>query len=339
MTMKTTIAFWMLLALLPSNLFGQPRHMFLYSGKELTDDVSAATSVEYWGTAEELVGTEGSEYDLRNMPKLEVLALFKHEVTQAELEYIAQVDQLKCLEFGHPGDSVRVTGDASVLSQLKSLEEITICFHDITDETLSFLKSLHGLKYIDITFGDVNSNDGVYHLTNEFGTTLAAIKSLEGIFIHPHGDFDDRFCQELATLPKLEWFQVGSMKFTDESLRHLSTSPTLKGISSESLLFTDAGVAHLRKLKQLERLSLDSPKITRDAFPYIAEMRGLKDLMLPVKEMKAEDFRFLAGLESLEEFGVWKAKFGDEAFAPLAGHQHIRELILGSSTLTMKSLS
>ena len=311
--------------------FGQPLMLFTDDG--VKTDPRLATSAVVYGDSKWLLEQKNTTNALHKMTGLNQLTLRHFRITENGLEYIASLKQIKALAVGHPGDSVSIDGDLSVLSSMNCLEELDLCVSDMTDQKLSFVKHLKCLRHLFVMKGD-----GKFQISDELGDHVKSLRRLESIEISDKIQCSDKFFQAIRTLPEFNTVNLESDNVTDHSLEILSNMNSVRVINLKSPRITNSGVASLGKASNLEVLSIRSPLITEEVFPHIVGMTRLVEISLPVKQLGGRDFRILRGLPELEEISIGAATFGDNEFRQLSGHRNIRELFIYNSNLSLESL-
>ena len=164
-------------------------------------------------------------------------------ITDAALESIAKLKNLKCLSISHG----KVSGEGfQHLSRLSRMEELYLQSTDIQDDDLAHLKGLKQLREIMLWKSDV-SDAGLTHLSH---------------------------------LPNLENVYLVKSKITDDGLRMLTTNHKLQIIDVSSTKITDKGLIGFEKLQSLVELRLFDTQISDDGLPPLKSLKSLRDLDL-----------------------------------------------------------
>lgn len=96
--------------------------------------------------------------------------------------------------------------------------------------------------------------------------------------VSSEGDADARL---LATLPKLEYLDMGNCNLTDEALRHIGSIGTLRVLRVDRNKITDDGLQHLSRSSALESLDVSGRRgIEGPGLRHLAGLRELKELDL-----------------------------------------------------------
>lgn len=224
--------------------------------------------------------------------KLEDLSIGSIGVTDAGLEHIAKLTNLKILGlFGCK--SITDTGLAS-LTTLKSLRRLNIFNSEITVSGINHLNSMSNLILLKVlSLKDDGSNLDISGLTNledlslDFGTysgkftdadlkCLSGLKHLHSLQLGPR-NYTDKGMASLAGLTNMERLGIGGSGLTDDGLEYLKGMKKLNFLSILSGFdrdkrdygrggdITDKGLHHLEELKQLSFLEIYSDNEFSDA--------------------------------------------------------------------------
>src|SRR5437016_6492091 len=121
-----------------------------------------------------------------------------------------------------------------------------------TDVELSMLKSLTGLRSLDVAYTSI-TNAGVERLTS--------LRSLQELRLRGCQVTDDGMVG-LEGLTILQILDLGLTAITDKGLEHLKAVKSLRSLQLTKTRVTDAGLMHLQALRGLRVLDLRGTKIT-----------------------------------------------------------------------------
>jgi hypothetical protein len=183
---------------------------------------------------------------------LERIYCFKPKITDAGVEHLAKLTNLKKLEL------LRVP--------------------ELTDAALAPLVGLTDLEEITLSGAGI-SGPGLVHLAG-----LSKLKSL----VIPWSALDDAGLANLGRLTSLRALYIGGGSYTDAGLAHLGnlTGLTELGVGSDGC--TEAGMAHLSRLTNLRTLNLAGAPVTDAWLDRIAGMKALRELHIESAQLSDE---------------------------------------------------
>jgi hypothetical protein len=192
---------------------------------------------------------------LHELKTLTALKLVQHDISLAEMRYVATLKQLRSLTIGDAPECVSIDKPAfAVISECAWLESLWICKKDLKDSDLQVFLKLPNLKFITIE-GENLCEDGAPHgLTEQAVHTLASIKTLEHVAIRGDTGFTDHSVAGLAKLPNLKSLELTSSRLTDNALGIIASEMKLRELWIESPQFTDKGVSLLKQAAKIEEL-------------------------------------------------------------------------------------
>lgn len=187
---------------------------------------------------------------LVNLQALKELSCFNSTVSDPALEHISQLHSLEQLTLY----LTEIDGSGlNHLRNLTSLKALSLSKTAITDASLVHLKDMTWLEELEL-YGTRIGNDGLAH--------LKGLTSLERLIL---GTFDSK---------------SDPSPITDEGLAYLSKLTNLKEIGLSRTQVTNAGLRHLSGLTKLESLNLNETKITGKGFGFLNEVSPLRGLEL-----------------------------------------------------------
>lgn len=236
--------------------------------------------VTYRGSSRWLAAQEDKNSHLHLLPKLDSFAFHNHKISQEEFDYVTSLQRLRFLSVGGDSEAVQLDAPLSGLSKLQLLEDLELWVGGLQDEDLTVLKSLPKLNWLVISEHDLHDRfDDWPKLTDVAGVHIAAACSLEGVQMPTGGLYSDLFVLRLSKLPKLQFLEVSSTKFTDTSLAIIAKNCQLKELEIYSPNFTDEGVHSLSEMHSLESLTIGSPKLTNKSIQSLKALKRLKKLI------------------------------------------------------------
>jgi len=242
---------WLVIVLLQRDAYGQYLHLHSHAG-------GPPVLAVFQGNADWLVEQKDAASHLHHIKSLRALHLVQHEISEAEMHYVAGLMQLRHLMIGQAPEAVSISDAAfAELADCLWLESVWICKEDLNDDDLKVLRELPNLKEVTIEGGDLCEADMPHGLTENAASILASIKNLESVRIRGDAGFSDRSVDELAKLPKLWSLGLRSSRFTDDALKIIASKMKLRALRIESPRFTDEGVRMLKETTSIEELYID----------------------------------------------------------------------------------
>ncbi|MBN2590265.1 MAG: M48 family metalloprotease, partial [Sedimentisphaerales bacterium] len=250
-------------------------------------------------------GDKGLE-SLAKCRKLEDLVINSVSITDAGMEHIAKLSNLKKLEIW---DCLNITDKGlAKLTNLKKLEWLNIRTPNLSVSGINNLKEMPNLTYLRAQF--IKKGDAVLNI---------------------------------PTLTNLTTLMLGlkdsSEKFHDEDLRCLSNLKQLTDLQLGEREYSDDGLAYLSGLTKLERISIGGSRITDEGLKHLADMKNLRSLIVRREydsnkrgyisggNITDEGLRYLERFENLSHMDIAiDGDFSDEALWHL--HQKFPDLIL-----------
>lgn len=292
-----------------------------YAGSQSTSDDGLAhlanmINMEVLYLRETQVSDKGLVH-LKKMKKLKRLRLFRTNITEKGLVHLVGLKNLELLELPfavadtgliHLSQltllkSVNINGDAitskglATLSKMKSLEQVAVSGTHNTDEIVSQLSGLSGLKSLNIRRG--LTDKGLMQLKNikslqelrlngvqVTGKGLEALTEFPSLRVLSFFDMEipSRECWiNLGKLTSLQRLSLNTIRstITDENIKCLTDLHSLKylkifpGFELPTNL-TDIALKHISELKALERLTLWGIDITDEGLKHLEKLKSLK---------------------------------------------------------------
>ena len=236
----------------------------------------------------------------KHLSRLRFLSLSRDGVTDAEMQYLADLGSLFYLDLK---SSDLTDKGLSLLSSLTELRYLYLSGTKISDNGLSQVEKFPMIEYLNLDFTGI-TNVG---LSNLIGATSLTQLSL--------------------------W----NTDITDEGLSHLSDLPNLEALDLSSLKITDSGLAYLVNLKSLSRLNLCVTRITDVGLSYLNNLPALSDLNLSGTNCTDEGLRYLAksnfdNLSNLDLCGTKVTPMGLRYLYPVKSLRHVNVNLHGFSS-------
>ncbi|MFA6207891.1 MAG: hypothetical protein WCT03_19335 [Candidatus Obscuribacterales bacterium] len=173
----------------------------------------------------------------------------------------------KCLSLYYSFDP---TYGLSPLLELAAdaLSSISFLGSDITDDELTSIGRLGGIREIDISCTAIG-DAGLSYLAPLVRLTKLNLSSTK---------VTDQGLTVLEHLPLLEELVLDDTHVGDGGLSHIAKLPSLKTLSLSFTRITNKGLAKLKEVGQLERLRLNCTRISDDGLTHVARMKALKEL-------------------------------------------------------------
>lgn len=182
---------------------------------------------------------------------------------------------------------------AARLSELPSLEKVTLTGADVGDTTLANLAGLKDLNAIYLA--DTNVSDKGLVL-------LAALSRLERLDL-TRTKVKGSGLDTVAKLPALRNLWLDGTALDADAPAKLSASPSLVYLSLKSTGVQGESLASLEKIKTLESLWLDENALTDADVGYLAEARQLTNTLslygAPITDASIEDLGKFSSLKTL----------------------------------------
>lgn len=292
-------------------------------------------------------GCSSSPRDLKAIAKVksdedsQEVTLFGSDVTDAELQQLAEFDQIKSLTLQ---ECPQVSDDGLVvLEKLDGLETLKLIRVPISDVSLSHLRSSDVLSDLQLAHTEVTGG-GLEHLADAPLVRL----SLHSHMVTPEGL---EALPKLVSLRELE-LQCPSITFTQlpalEPLADLETlvaymTPVgtggmekirnlknLRTLQLDGRGVKDKGVLALNTLTSLESLELTNADITNQALKEIA-LPELKKLSLSgCTQLTDEGLKNLEGVDTVEYLNLVDTGVAGRDLTGLAVIPTLREVVLSS---------
>lgn len=247
------------------------------------------------------------------------------------------------------------------LDSKQQIAEIQI-YDELTDELLSHLPALDGLRGLTVSGKAPFTNVGLTH--------LAKLQSLEvlDLSINPKGSLCDEILKNVCALPNLTTLRLHESGVTDVGLEYLERHPHLTNlhIYQEGRL-TEAAVISVAKQRHLKSLALiyyvgtelGHMRFSKAATNLLESLPNLEYLDLSGQEYSSELFRFphlktlvLSGTEfdavmgailresrHLAKLSLNFRQITDDAFEMLSGHPALSDLNIRSQGISDVALS
>ncbi|MFC1676540.1 redoxin domain-containing protein [Planctomycetota bacterium] len=258
-----------------------------------------------------------------------------YTITDKGLPYIGQLTKLKHLKFGATGEGGPISDTGlSYLTQLHSLEELTISGKNITDAGMSHISKLTNLKDLSLFGCPQVTNEGLTKLTAlkslrklnlyETKVTISGLSQLnvlsELVLLDAKSIEQDNSVLNISGLTKLECLTINLNFYRkdgdlahdpirDEDLACLKKLKNLKFLhisQTKYSMITDTGIAPLRDLINMANLAIGSPYLTDKSLSCLANMKTLNYLTIS-GNFTDEGLGYLEELKALQHLKIYSA--------------------------------
>jgi hypothetical protein len=231
-------------------------------------------------------GTRATFPSLKGLNRLEHLKIVNINVTDADLDNLAGMDQLWDLTIDTDSDQITDKGLAK-LAALPALTSLTVKSRAISDAGLAHLARLNSLSELSLDRAKL--------------TTIAPIQALSDLTTLSLRDcpITDVGLAPMAELKNLITLDVSGTLLSDVGLTHLRELTQVQKLSLSKTKITDAGLAQLSGLSMLSELDLSGTSV---GDPGVAHLVGLKLVSLNLSDTKLTD----AGLLQLVKAGPYR---------------------------------
>ncbi|MGI8981417.1 MAG: hypothetical protein ACR2FY_19495 [Pirellulaceae bacterium] len=150
------------------------------------------------------------------------------------------------------GDSL-ADSDLRQLAVFPNLHSLIIQAPNVTDEGLSHLRGVRGVKQFEFS-GNRRASGKNWHF-------LSGWQQLRFLSFHD-SLFDDDDVRTLPALKNLKKLRVSETIISNAGLERISLLTSLESLDLSSTQVTDKGLVHLRRLVNLKELSLKNTNVT-----------------------------------------------------------------------------
>jgi beta-lactamase regulating signal transducer with metallopeptidase domain/Leucine-rich repeat (LRR) protein len=264
---------------------------------------------------------------------LDYLTLPTFGLTDAGLEHVANLENLRCLSVACFTGSPLTDQTLARLARLPKLEELTIA-GAFTDEGMKSLGGMGAMKALCLTFAPLMdprvTNAGIAHLgrltrlqrlnlANQKQCTLSGLSALKDLkdlrMLHVLDIRQDQKGMDLSGLTHLEDLLISMYgqrvgqevvwdPMIDEDLRSLAKLANLRRIQLSHRGFTDRGLQYLSGLKNAEFINLGGPGITDAGFAAFSNLPRLNWLKITGGAVTDTALTHLESLPSLERLEI-----------------------------------
>lgn len=231
-------------------------------GRVELDESGSVTEVVFGGRS----GIRDGLKQLKELPKLRSLRLGSSQVTDSDLQLLAEL-RMTLWSLDLHNTSVTDTG-LEHLEGLTMLRSLRLQETEISDAGLVSLAQLKNLRELDI------SRTGI---TDSGLRRLSVLRNLQSLRLNvtPVTDAGLRYLKGLANLEELS---LGGTRITDTGLEHLRRLTHLRSLSLFGTQVTDVGIERLKVLTSLQALNLQKTRITDGGLQYLTWLTNLQTL-------------------------------------------------------------
>ena len=258
------------------------RSVTIAYGSKLTDDdlnyLSSLDQIEGLQIGQDIIDSpvsiEGDLAVLGKLKSLDWVHLCKHDIENADLEFIASLQKITHLEFNADAN---FRGKGSTVS----------------DQCATYIGHAKTLESICI--------QGCGKLTDRFVATISdALPNLEHLDLNCPALTDASLGLLAKRCKKLKWLDLSSDKFTDLGIQHLSTAKNMEMLWIDSSALTSNCIESIASLQKLRHLELTVPAITDKEVQIIANLERLEIIALRKPQLTDTQFQLLADHPELE---------------------------------------
>jgi hypothetical protein len=218
--------------------------------------------------------------------------------------------------------------DLKTLTQLKSLELLTLYKTAVTDAGLKELAAIKTLTTLDL---------GSTRITDAGLKELAGLPALEHLILNGT-QITGAGLRELAGRKKLRSLSLSDSKLTDEGLKAVGEIESLRSLDLSHTKITGSGLRDLSRLKSLENLTLNFTGLTDSGLQGLPKWPELRLLSLHRTAVTDAGLKELAGLNSLEHLTLSYTGVTGIGLKELTAKKSLERLELGSAKLTDEGL-
>lgn len=258
------------------------------------------------------------------LSRLATLSLENGKITDAGMETVAQLPQLKSLKLQKC--SQLTAAGFKHLSGLPELERLYILYTYADDEAMTTVGQLTKLRVLDLR-GTKVTNAGLVH--------LEPLKNLIDLKFRGSAISDDGM-EHVGQLRQLRVLSLEDCAIRSPGISRLAGLTELRTLNLLRTFVKDADLVALAGLTKLESLNLRDSAINGPGLEHlIAAKETLRDLDLSELRIDSQGIRPLVHFTNLRSLGLWNGSFDDEGFAQLEVLTKLQELDLeGCTSLT-----
>ncbi len=260
--------------------------------------------------------------NLKDLPALESLRLYRTIVTDAGLQHIAHISTLKNLSL----NETRI-GDLGLkhLSGLTNLEELSLAKTKVTDEGLKHLAGLANLRSLSLQ-GTRVSDAGLIHI--------------DGLTNLSHLGLQRTDCTYDGTIHFLTVMQKRTFLDALDTLNvaRLNEDGKVVELRLYDLPGAEEAVSQCGDLEALEKLRLKDSQVTDAHLEKIRQCSRLREINLGSTPISDKGLENLAGLVALETLQLQNTRITGAGLSHLVGLENLRTLTLGGTDIDNESL-
>ena len=287
--------------------------------------------------------------DVQSLPSgpfwVSSLGLGKPEILDRDLERLRGLQRLKGISLGGAKTSDETL---KVISELPSLEGVSLWWRAYTDDGLQHLGRLKKLKVLGLegtqltdaalaSFSDLEDAEFL-----QFGRTfvkgpglvhLAKMNHVNHLWLYDT-PIDDGGLTFLPELKSLTAVSLDETKVSDAGLKELRRLPALRELHLARTQVTGSGLAHLDVLSSLERLDLAGTKLDDAGLANLPALPTLQWLNISETGTGDAGIEHLRNLAAIRELRVEKTKVTAQCLVKL--HQGLPECKFAADEAVMK---
>jgi Leucine-rich repeat (LRR) protein len=225
------------------------------------------------------------------------------------------------------------------LARMPDLKRLDLSLTRISDRGLRTLKTAQGIEDLNLYFAEQVGDEGAAVLRNWKHLKHLNLRGTK---------ITDSTLEMLASLPAMEWLDIGWAQITDTGLDHLSSLTNLRRLTMGGNKLTDNALQFLRQTPQLEYLDIGGTQRTDSGLwslllndagvQAIASASELRELRLNGTNITGRQLAMLKGLEKLERLSLQGCKkLKDDAAGVLSEFKHLRAVDLKDSDVSAEA--
>lgn len=222
---------------------------------------------------------------------LKTLNLSNADVTDAEMKFICELEQLTELDLSQN----QITDEGlREISRLKQLRTLNLSYNKITKNGAAEIARLTELNMLNMANNPIK-DAGLAHLSQLKSLTSLDVVGTQG---------SDVGIQKLAVLEQLTSLRVGDERITDESLEQFKSWKRLINLTLFRCQVTPTGAMALSESESLAALELYGEQITDDFVYELGALAPLQQLKLHDSEITDEGLELVAEFPRLTFFSL-----------------------------------
>lgn len=216
--------------------------------------------------------------------------------------------------------------DYSALRHFPELTSLTLSGRGITDDSVSFLANMTGLKQLNLTESAI-SDAGLQHVAN--------LQNLTTLNLSATSVSDDGM-KNLVSLPNLRWLDLSETRVSDAGLEQLQSLP-LEYLDLRGIALSERGMRAIRRFQNLTgRLDLTASRFGQTDLTML-KGKSFRSVILAGQTLSREEFAVFATWSELTSLDLSDTRITGEHL-DLSRNAQLRNLILDRTRVTDDTL-